>query len=194
MNYLWACLIVASILVAAFTGNIPHLGDAAISGAVSAATLCLNMIGVFALWMGIMNIAKQAGMMENLAKRMKRLLHFIFSGEKTEQAASLIALNLSANMLGMGNAATPAGVAAIAELNKTAKGNTASDDMCMLLIVNSSSVQLIPLTIIALRSAAGSASPSDIILPTFIVTMMTTVAGIFAAKLFAHISKMKNHG
>lgn len=190
INYIWAGMILASVAAAAIFSDVSLLGDAAMEGASGAAAMMLDMIGVYALWMGILEIAKRSELIDMIAKKMNWLINLIFSGRKTKKASSYIAMNLSANLLGMGNAATPFGVKAIEELNKTNdKKDTASDDMCMFIIVNATSVQLVPLGIIALRSATGAVQPADIVPATVLTTLVTTTVGIILGKVFARVWK-----
>ena len=165
--------------------SISWVSDAAMNSAKDSITLCFSLVGVYALWMGILKIAQESGMVQGIAKKCEGLICKLFRGVKRgSEALGYISLNLVANMLGMGNAATPFGLKAMAELQKTNPNKkVASNAMCMLLIVNASSLQLLPLTIIGLRSAAGAENPSDITLTALIATTVTTVVAIIVAKL-----------
>lgn len=186
VNYIWAFLIVIGTIVGLFTGGVQAVSDAAINGAKDAALLCVSLIGAYALWLGVLNIAKDAGIVDAIAKRMKRVIRWLFPGVPEGNAAiGYITLNIVANMLGMGNAATPFGLKAIKELQDlNPDKKKASDSICMLLIVNASSVQLLPLTVIALRSVTGSAAPAEIVLPTLLATAVATSVGIISGKIF----------
>lgn len=191
INYIWAALIIAGTLFGIATGNFKAIESAAIDGAKESALLCISLVGVYALWLGLLNIAKQAGLIYALARKMRRIVKLLFSDIQPDgEACGYITLNIVANMLGMGNAATPFGLKAMKALQAlNADKNRATDAMCMLLIVNASSVQLLPLTVIALRSASGSLAPAEIVLTTLIATSVTTTVGILAAKAFKRMGK-----
>ena len=185
INYIWAFLIVVGTLVGIATGKAEAVSAAAIDGAKDAALLCISLIGTYALWLGVLNIAKDAGLIAAIARRMRVVIKRLFPGVPKDSAASgYITLNIVANMLGMGNAATPFGLKAMKELQElNAHKHRATDAMCMLLIINASSVQLMPLTVIALRSAAASTAPGEIVLTALIATSITTIVGIAAAAI-----------
>lgn len=183
LNKLWGLMIVAGICVAAFNGNIGKIGTAAIDSSKDAVTLCITMLGVMSLWTGLMNIAKQAGIINALTRFMTPFLTYLFPGiPKDHVANEYIATNIISNMLGLSWAATPAGLKAM-EYMKELNGNSkiASTDMCTFLIVNISSLQLIPVNIIAFRSSYGSVSPTDIIgMGLFATTISTLVGTLFS--------------
>lgn len=193
INYIWAFLIVVGTVVGIVSGNAQAVSDAAVEGAKDAALLCISLIGAYALWLGVLNIAKNAGLVSALAKRMRKLIGWLFSDiKKNSKATGYITLNIVANMLGMGNAATPFGLKAMKALQEENPNKSlATHSMCMLLVINASSVQIIPLTVIALRSAAGSTAPAEIVLTAFIATSITTIVGITAAKIFKRFSKCR---
>lgn len=193
INYIWAFLIVIGTVVGIASGNAQAVSDAAVDGAKEAALLCISLIGAYALWLGVLNIAKNAGIVSALAKRMRKLIGWLFSDiKKNSKATGYITLNIVANMLGMGNAATPFGLKAMKALQEENPNKSlATHSMCMLLVINASSVQIIPLTVIALRSAAGSTAPAEIVLTAFLATSITTIVGITAAKIFKRFSKCK---
>lgn len=185
VNYIWAFLIVIGTLVGLINGNAQAVSEAAVKGATDAALLCVSLIGAYALWLGVLNIANAAGLVQGIAKKMRRIIRWLFPGiPDNNPATGYITLNIVANMLGMGNAATPFGLKAMRELQElNPDKHRASDSMCMLLIVNASSVQILPLTVIALRSAAGSAAPAEIVISTLLATAVTTTVGIIAGKI-----------
>lgn len=194
INYIWAALIVIGFVVGVATGNLEAVSDAAMNSAKDSVTLCFSLVGVYALWMGILKIAQESGMVQGIAKKCERLICRLFQGVKRgSEALGYISLNLVANMLGMGNAATPFGLKAMAELQKmNPDKKVASNAMCMLLIINASSVQLLPLTIIGLRSAAGAVNPADITITALVATTVTTLTAIIIAKLCEKSSMRKN--
>ncbi len=185
VNYIWAFLIVAGTLTGLVSGNAQAISEAAIEGAKDAGLLCFSLVGAYALWLGVLNVANEAGLVTSLAKKMRGIIRWLFPGVPEGAASGYITLNIVANMLGMGNAATPFGLKAMKELQalNPSKGR-ATDAMCMLLIVNASSVQILPLTVIALRSAAGSAAPAEIAITALMATTVTTVVGVAAGKIF----------
>ncbi len=191
VNYIWAFLIVVGTVVGIATGRADAVSQAALDGAKDAALLCVSLIGAYILWLGVLNVAKEAGLVDAIARRMRGIIRWLFPSVPPGGAASgFITLNIVANMLGMGNAATPFGLKAMKELQDINPDKTrASDAMCMFLVVNASSVQLLPLTVIALRSAAGSASPGDIIITALLATTVTTTVGITAAKIMRRLYK-----
>ncbi len=156
-----------------------------LGASADALKLCIELCAVYAVWMGLIELVDASGLSEKLAKLLRPLIKKIFKIEDKE-TQKLIAINVSANMLGIGNAATPLGIKAMQALDdKSGKANFA---MIMLIVVNATSIQLLPTTVIGLRASAGSANPADIIIPTLIVTFCTTVLGIF---LVHQIDKLK---
>ncbi len=193
INYIWAFLIVIGTVVGVATGHSQAVGDAAVEGAKEAGLLCVSLIGAYALWLGVLNVAKEAGLIESLARRMRGIIRWLFPDvPPNSEACGYITLNIVANMLGMGNAATPFGLQAMKELQALNKDkDKASDAMCMLLIINASSVQLLPLTVIALRSAAGSAAPAEIVITALLSTTVTTAVAIISGKIWQRISQCR---
>lgn len=185
MNYLWAGMIVVGVIYGALTGNLGAVTDQALDSAKEAVTLCIAMAGVMAFWVGMMRIAERAGLVEYIAKRLGPLLTFLFpSVPRGSSARTYIATNMVANFLGLGWAATPAGLSAMKELKKLDPENgTATDAMCDFLIVNISSLQLIPVNIIAYRSQYGSTNPSLIVGPAILATAVSTGAAVLFIKL-----------
>ena len=193
IRYIWAALIVVGVVVGIATGKAQAVSDAAINGAKDAALLCISLIGAYALWLGTLQIAQDAGLVEAIARRMRGVIRRLFPGVPKDSAANgFITLNLVANMLGMGNAATPFGLKAMKELQiLNPEKERATHAMCMLLIINASAVQLLPMTVIAMRSAAGSAAPAEIVLPALIATTANTAVAIIAAKVFKGLSRCR---
>ncbi len=185
LKYLWAFLLAGGLLLAVFTGKGESIVQAAIEGGSNAVTLCIALIGAYALWLGILEIAEKAGLTKAMAKRMKKLIARLFpelAGD--DKSISLVSMNLACNMLGMGNAATPVGLQAMEnmQLNNRDKSR-ATNAMCLLLVINASSIQLIPTTIISIRAATGSAAPAEIVGTALFATCVSTAVGIIAAKL-----------
>lgn len=180
LNYLWGIMVIIGISVGVLTGNIAEVSNASISSAKEAITLCITMLGVMSLWTGLMEVAKKAGIIEWLTKNLTPLLRWLFpSIPKNHPANAYIASNMIANVLGLGWAATPMGLKAMQELKKlNGNSNVASIDMCTFLIINISSLQLIPVNIIAYRSQYGSVNPTEILVPAIVATFFSTLAGV----------------
>lgn len=183
-NGIWVFMMLASLLYGFATGNAQASTDGMLQGAGQAVELVISMAGVYILWLGLMEIASRSGLAKQLARAVSRPLSYIFTGVKRgSDAMSAICMNVAANFLGMGNAATPFGLRAMQELQKhNPHKERASNPMAMLIVLNSSSVQIIPASIIALRAAAGSANPGDITLPVILATTATTVCSVIVCK------------
>ncbi len=188
LNYIWGGMILIGILVASFTGNMEAVTNETISSTKGAVSLLITMFGVIAMWSGIMNIAEKAGLIDVLAKKMMPLLKILFKEldeKKDEKAFKYIATNMIANIFGLGMAATPAGINAITEMQKNSKEkHVATNSMCMFMIINMSSLQLITMNIIAFRSQYNSVNPSEIIGPGILTTLVSTLVGVTVAKIF----------
>lgn len=184
MNWLWAGMVLASIACAAATGRLGQMFGAAMTGAGNAVQLFITLLAVYALWCGILEIISDSGLADKFSRLLRKPLRWLYpSVPEGSSAARHIAMNMAANMLGVGNAATPAGLEAIREMKASGPGGEeATDDMCMLLVINCTSIQLLPTTVIALRQAAGSKTPSDIILPAIIASVSAAAFGIATAK------------
>ena len=185
MNYIWGGMILIAVIYGALTGNLGAVTDQALASAKEAVSLCITMAGVMAFWVGIMRIAERTGLVEGVAKKLSPILTFLFpSVPKDSSACTHIATNMVANFLGLGWAATPAGLSAMKELKKLdAEGGKATDAMCDFLIINISSLQLIPVNIIAYRSQYGSVSPASIVGPAIIATAISTGAAVLFVKI-----------
>ncbi|MFO7295810.1 MAG: nucleoside recognition domain-containing protein [Clostridia bacterium] len=186
VNIVWILLILIGLVVAAFNGKIEVVTQAALDNAKYAVELCFGLIGVYALWLGLIKVAQEAGLVTKLSQKMQGITRFLFNDIPAKHPAmGAITMNIIANMLGLGNAATPLGIKAMKELQElNPQKDRATNAMCMFLVINTSSIQLIPATVIALRSTAGSSNPTEIIGTTFIATVCSTAAGIIAAKIF----------
>lgn len=186
LNVIWSFFIIIGIVTAVFTGNMSNVTQAVIDGGRDAVSLAITMLGVVATWSGIMKIAEKGGMIESLSKKLEPVLNFLFpSVPKKHPARQYIATNFVANFLGLGWAATPAGLMAMKELQSINKDKkTASKAMCMFMIINMSSLQLITVNIIAYRAQYGSANPSEIIAAGIAATLFSTIAGVASAKIF----------
>lgn len=185
MNYLWGGMILVGVIYAAFTGNMNAVTNQALASAKEAISLCITMAGAMAFWVGIMRIAERQGILEKVAQKMNPILNFLFpSVPKSSPARSDIASNIVANVLGLGWAATPAGLSAMKQLKKLdARTGYATDAMCDFLILNISSLQLIPVNIIAYRTEYGAVNPVAVTGPAILATCVSTGATILFIKL-----------
>ncbi len=185
MNILWSIMIAGGIIFSFFNGTSVNLTDAVITSGKESVEIALTMCGIVPLWCGMLKIAEHSGMTAGLSKLMSPVINKLFPEiPKGHKSLEYITSNITANMLGLGWAATPSGIDAmksLAELNKNK--NTASKSMCMFMVINMSSVQLITINIIAYRTSYASSCPSAVILPGIIATAISTAAGILAVKL-----------
>jgi spore maturation protein A len=185
INAVWGVLFLGGMLIFFIGGHFQQAGEAALGSVKSAVEMMIGMCGAYCLWMGMLNVARKAGLVDALARRSRALLGFLFPTVPPQsEAMGYIALNLIANMLGMGNAATPFGLRAMEELAKLKDcQGRATDAMLMLVTINNSAVQLLPIGTIALRMAFGSADPYAIMLTTLIATTVNTLFAVAAAKI-----------
>lgn len=187
LNYLWAGMLIVGVLFGAFQGRMAEVTNAAIDSSKEAVTLCITMMGVMSFWVGLMEIATKAGIIEMISKRIQPMIHFLFPDiPKDHPAQEHVTTNMIANFLGLGWAATPAGLMAmksLQELNPNREKHIASRDMCTFLIINISSLQLIPINVIAYRSQYGSPNPAGIVGVAIIATMINTLVGVAFAKI-----------
>ncbi len=185
MNILWSIMIAGGIIFSFFNGTSVNLTDAVIASGKESVEIALTMCGIVPLWCGMLKIAEHSGMTAGLSKLMSPVINKLFPEiPKGHKSLEYITSNITANMLGLGWAATPSGIDAmksLGELNKNKK--TASKSMCMFMVINMSSVQLITINIIAYRTSYASSCPSAVILPGIIATSISTAAGILAVKL-----------
>lgn len=200
LNYLWAAMILLGIIFAAFTGRMPDITNAAIDSSKEAISLCITMMGVMSLWVGLMEIAEKAGLIQSASRRIRPLIRFLFPQLPARHPAEEhITTNLIANVLGLGWAATPAGLRAMEELGRLEedrrsgrqpgpiqKKGVASNEMCTFLIINISSLQLIPVNVIAYRSQYGSVNPAAIVGAGIIATSISTLAALLYCKIMDH--------
>lgn len=181
LNVIWGGMLVLAIVYGIFYGNVEGINEAFLDSSKEAVSLCITMLGIMSLWMGIMEIARKSGLLARLAKLMKPLLTKLFPGVKdNDKALEYISANFAANIMGLGWATTPLGLKAMKELkecNNRGDG-VASDEMCTFLVINISSLQLIPVTIIAYRNQYGSVNPTAIIGPAIIASGISTIVGI----------------
>ena len=216
MNYLWGGMLIIGIVYGAFTGNMQVVTDSVLTSAKEAVTLSITMLGIVAFWSGLMEVAVEAGIMESMMKILNPFLHYLFPRiPKNHPALRSIGVNFVANILGLGWAATPAGLKAMNELaqlerergnpaffeGKTGNRKTeesfmenriASNEMCTFLVMNISSLQLIPVNVIAYRSQYGSVNPASIIMPAIVATMVNTIVAVVYCKMREIVSIINN--
>lgn len=189
MNIVFVLLLVAAAIAGAVRGEVRAVGQGAFDGAAQGVTLAIGLVGVMALWLGMMRIAEKAGLIEKLARAVRPLFRPLFpSVPDGHPAISAMLLNIAANMLGLGNAATPFGIKAMEELEKlNPNPGSATDAQVLFLAINTASLQLVPTTVIALRAAAHSNDPAVVILPTLCATFCAFVVAITVAKLLERV-------
>ncbi|MCM1496518.1 MAG: hypothetical protein NC089_12085 [Bacteroides sp.] len=188
LNYIWAFMIIIGIIVAAFTGTMEPVSSGILDSSKEAISLCIVMLGVVGMWTGVMKIAEETGLVRQLTKLLMPVLRLLFpQAAEEEQVIGYIAANMIANLLGLGWASTPTGLKAIKGLHEIHKKrceesgenpDAASDEMCLFMVINISSLQLIPINMIAYRSQYGSVHPGAIILPGLAATFASTLVGI----------------
>lgn len=200
INFFFVLFLAGGVLYAAYTGQMKRVTDESVEAAKSAVSLAISLIGVMAFWLGLMRVVEAGGLMKTLAFKLRPVLSRLFPDVPLEHPAmGAMTLSISANMLGLGNAATPLGIKAITELNKLnqLKG-TNSNAMCLFIVITASSVTLLPLGTINVRAAAGSSYPSAIFIPTLIATLCSTFCGVFTAlwlakKDRAYLNELAEH-
>ena len=187
MTVLWAGMAAAAVLCALATGRMPQVSAAAVEGAGAAVELALSMAGMLCLWMGVMEVMRRAGLAEKLSRLLRPALWRLYPAFAGDRAVmDSIAANVSANLLGLGNAATPLGLRAAQGMARRTPG-VASDGLCMLVVCNTASIQLIPTTVASVRAAAGCQTPFDILPAVWLASALSVAAGIVAAKLLARV-------
>ncbi len=189
LNYIWFGLLAISLLAGAFHGNMAAVSTASFEAAKGAVTLALGLVGVMALWLGVMRVAQDGGLMQRLARLIRPLMVRLFPDVPSEHPAmAAMIMNITANMLGLGNAATPFGIKAMKELDTlNPRKGVATDAMALFLAINTSSVTILPLGVIGIRAAAGSKDPAIITVTTIFATICSTIVAITLAKLFSRL-------
>ncbi len=192
LNYIWSGMLVIGFIFGIINGRMSEVTKAAVESAGKAIELAIALLGIMCLWTGLMAIAEKSGGIRIISRIFRPLLKLLFPGiPKNHPAMGAVVMNLSANFLGLGNAATPLGLKAMNELQKLNPDKSrATDAMCMFLVLNTAAVQLIPSTVIAIRTDAGSSSPVEIITTVWIASICATLAGIIAVKIFTGTGKI----
>jgi spore maturation protein A len=187
MTVVWTGMVAVSVLFGALTGRLDAVASAALEGASAAVTLCISTAGVLCLWSGVMEIMRRCGLAEKLARAFRPLLRLLLPQAcRDADTLASISANVSANLLGLGNAATPPGIRA-AERMARGCGGVASDELCLLVVLNTASIQLIPATVAGVRAACGARAPFDILPAVWLASALSVTAGILAAKGMARV-------
>lgn len=193
LNYIWSGMIIIGFIVGFLNGRLDEVTKVILDSAKEAVDLAIALLGVLCLWTGIMEIAVRAGLIERIANFIRPVTKILYPGvPKNHPALASMVMNMVANFLGLGNAATPLGLKAMNELQKLNNNkDIATDDMCMFLIINTASIQLIPTTLIGLRVAVGSSNPTDILGAIWLTTACSTIVGVLVGKIFAFMWNKK---
>ena len=196
MKWIFSGLILLSVLIGFVRGDASSVSNAAVSACGEAVTLCITLCGIICLWSGIMRVAQRSGLTEIVAKVLSPILRLIFHGISPKgEAMQYIILNITANLLGLGNASTPFGIAAMKALEKEEKsGEKATDNMILFVVLNTASLQLIPTTVAALRLQHGSAAPMEILPAVWAVSVINAVLTVSAAKIMGAVSRKRSGG
>ena len=185
MSYIFAFMIIISLVLSFFSGNMQGVIDSAFTGAQQAVTMCISLLGIMCMWTGLMKIAEKSGLVDVFSKLLSPITRVLFPQlPKKSKAMGAIVANMVANIFGLSNAATPFGIAAMNELSKLDyKDGNATNSMCMFVVINTASIQLIPSTIIALRASFNSQNPYEIIVPVWICSICAVLVGVITAKI-----------
>lgn len=186
MNYIWPLLILISVAFAVVNGNTLQVGDAVFTSATEAVTLVIKMLGMFCFWSGMMQIAKTSGLTDWISKLLSPVLKRIFpSIQNDSETRNAVSMNITANLLGLGNAATPLGIEAMRRLQaRSEKKSLASNDMVLFVVLNTACIRLIPTTAAMLRHEAGAVAPMDILPATLLTSLLSCTIGLIAARAF----------
>ena len=187
MNYIWVFLILFSYIYSFFAVTTEAVTASVFSGADKATQMVISLMGMMCLWTGLLEVAEHAGITKKIERLLSPITRILFpSLPDGSEAKSAIVMSMTANLLGLSNAATPLGLAAMNKLEaRSLTPGVATDDMCMFVVINTASITLIPTTLLTLRTAAGSAAPFEIMVPVWICSILSVASGIIAAKLLA---------
>ena len=193
LNILWPIFIIISFAYAIFSANVDKLNESIFSSTSESVNLCISLLGTICLWNGIMQIANKTSIIDRLTNLLKPAMNFLFPELKQEKEIQKeISLNVIANILGLGNAATPLGLKAMKSMQKkNPKKDTLTNSMITFIVLNTASLQIIPTTVIAIRSSMNSKNPTSIVFPVWIATICAAIAGITATKLFIKLTERK---
>ena len=184
LSRIWVSMICVALAFGAASGRGAQLGAAAAQGVQQAVDFCLTVGGMICLWSGVMELMRRCGIAGGLSRLLRPVLRRLFPhAARDAQALDALSMNVSANLLGLGNAATPLGVQAVQQMKVRSGGDAASDEMCMLIVMNTASMQLLPTTVASVRAGLGAAKPIEILVPVWLASVCSVGAGIFAAKV-----------
>lgn len=190
LNIIIVIMLVVSVVYGLLSGNLTALSNAALEGAKEAVNLCIALCGLICLWSAVMELMKRCGLSDKLSRLLRPLLGRIFpSAARNRDVMDDLSLNISANLLGLGNAATPAGIRAAMGLKRLSGSNSASNELCRLVIMNTASIQLIPATVASIRASLGAVSPFDILPAVWLSSLLSVTAGLLAAKFMERFSR-----
>ena len=190
MAYIWTGMVLTAVLFSFWSGTGAALSQAVLEGAQSGVTLTLSTAGAVCLWSGVGRVMECAGLNRILARGLEPVIGRLFpSARKDPKVGELVSANVCANLLGLGNAATPMGIAATQRMSRYAKPGEASHEMCRLIVMNTASIQLIPTNVAAVRAGLGSAAPFDILPAVWVTSLCSVTVGLLAAFLFQRVSK-----
>ncbi|MGI5936399.1 MAG: nucleoside recognition domain-containing protein [Oscillospiraceae bacterium] len=190
MTVIWVSMVVVSLIWGAATGRAAEVGNAAMEGCSAAVNLCISIGGMMCLWSGVMEVMKHSGLSAGLSRLLRPVLGRLYpTAARHSEVMDALSANVSANLLGLGNAATPAGLKAATGMLRISGGNTATDELCLLVVMNTASIQLLPTTVATVRAAAGAAVPFDILPAVWISSALSVASGMVCAKLLARFFK-----
>ena len=191
MTWIWTGMVVLSLVFGLFTGNLDAVADAAMDGAASAVELSVSMAGILCLWSGVMEIMNVCGLSAGLARAFRPILRRLMpQASRDEKTLAALSANVSANLLGLGNAATPMGIRAACRMARGTEG-VASDELCRLVVLNTASIQLLPTTVASIRAVCGSAAPLDILPAVWLASALSVVVGVLTAKFLAAVGRCR---
>lgn len=191
MTWVWTGMVALSLVFGLLSGNLNAVSAASLEGARSAIELSLSMAGILCLWSGVMEIMNVCGLSTGLARLFRPILRRLLpEASRDPETLAAVSANVSANLLGLGNAATPLGIRAAGRMARGC-GGTASDELCLLVVLNTASIQLIPATIASVRAAAGCAAPFDILPAVWLASALSVAAGLLAARLLERVGRRR---
>ena len=192
LSLIWTGLVVISLLFGGLTGRLDAVSAAALDGAKSAAELCVSMSGALLFWNGVMELMRTAGISDAFARAFRPVLRGLFpDAGRDPETLSAISANVAANLLGLGNAATPLGIRAVERMAGSASEGVASDELCRFVVLNTASLQLFPATVASLRSAAGCSAPLDILPAVWLTSSVSVCVGLLSERLFSRLGTSK---
>lgn len=195
LNIVWPVFIIISFSYAIFSGNLQNLNNSIFNSTSDAIELTLSLLGTMCLWSGVMKIASKTTLIDKLTKLVQPFINFLFPElRKNEKIKKEISMNMIANILGLGNAATPLGLKAMKSMQEeNNKKDTLTNSMMVFILINTASIQLIPTTVIAIRNSLGSSNPTSIVFPVWVATIFAAVAGITAVRLIIKLGKKEKY-